>query len=278
MGEIRKEECRRLCWSTLGLISGHTSYAAAANWRSLDLFMVEPSNYSILFPGESLLSSYPHVHFDIIVGKDTVWALYNRAMLLWNACVRSRHNTSISDLDRRDFAMRAWMETEAIEKALERHTCSIERAFMFHGREFLFNTRMCISYEFQRYIPHVLIGLNRQKSEEWLRAQGQRAKAVVQHMHAITGNTKNTLVQRPWFLWWFMGQVSRALTLWQHDNSLTIALDVCKAFLEPIKFLTTVYPGAIQRLRYDELRERVQRASLEAEAMGQYVPTPIEML
>jgi hypothetical protein len=71
-------------------------------------------------------------------GKDTVWALYYRAMLLWNACVRIRHDTSFSDLDRRDFAMRAWMETEAIEKALGRHTCSIERAFMFHGREYLF--------------------------------------------------------------------------------------------------------------------------------------------
>jgi hypothetical protein len=43
-GEIKKEECRRLCWSTLMLVSGHTSFAAAVNWRNLDLFMVEPSN------------------------------------------------------------------------------------------------------------------------------------------------------------------------------------------------------------------------------------------
>ena len=59
-------------------------------------------------------------------------------MLLWNACVRMRHDPSFSDVNRRDFAMRAWFETEAIEKALEWHTCSIERAYMFHGREFLF--------------------------------------------------------------------------------------------------------------------------------------------
>jgi len=43
-GEIRKEECRRLCWSTLMLVSGHTSFSAAVNWRSLDLFVGEPSN------------------------------------------------------------------------------------------------------------------------------------------------------------------------------------------------------------------------------------------
>lgn len=71
-------------------------------------------------------------------GKDTVWALYLRAMLLWNACVRMRHDTRISDLDKSDFAMRAWFETEAIERALQRHTCSIERASLFHGREILF--------------------------------------------------------------------------------------------------------------------------------------------
>ena len=100
-------------------------------------------------------------------------------MLLWNACVRMRHDPIFSDLDRGNFAMRAWLETEAIEEALQRHTCSIERSFMFNGREFLYkyvnhchylytlilirpligpdndSTRMCISYEFQRFIPHV---------------------------------------------------------------------------------------------------------------------------
>lgn len=43
-GEIKKEECRRLCWSALMLVSGHSSFAAAVNWSRLDLFMVEPSN------------------------------------------------------------------------------------------------------------------------------------------------------------------------------------------------------------------------------------------
>ncbi len=43
-GDIRKEECRRLCWSTLMLVSGQTSYSDALNWRLQDLFVVEPSN------------------------------------------------------------------------------------------------------------------------------------------------------------------------------------------------------------------------------------------
>jgi hypothetical protein len=43
-GEIKKEECRRLCWSTLMLVTGHTSYSDAVNWRIQELFTVEPSN------------------------------------------------------------------------------------------------------------------------------------------------------------------------------------------------------------------------------------------
>lgn len=36
------------------------------------------------------------------------------------------------------FAMRAWLETVEIEKKLNSHTCATEKAFLFHGREFLF--------------------------------------------------------------------------------------------------------------------------------------------
>lgn len=244
------------------LVSGHTSYSDAVNWRIQELFMVEPSNYSIFFPGESLLPSQTRIYSDTMGGKNTVSALYLRAMLLWNGCVRMRHDTGISDYDRSDFAMRAWIETEAIEKALQWHTCRGEGSSMYHGREILFNTRMCISYEFQRFVPHVLIGLNRRKAEEWLRGQGRRAKAVTYAMHTITGNNNKgyNILQRPWFMWWYMGQVYRALTLWEHDNSLTIALDVCKAFFEPIEFLITYFPGQAQQRRLRELQARVLAA------------------
>jgi hypothetical protein len=43
-GEIKKEECRRLCWSTLMLVSGRSSYSDAINWRVQELFSIEPSN------------------------------------------------------------------------------------------------------------------------------------------------------------------------------------------------------------------------------------------
>jgi hypothetical protein len=36
------------------------------------------------------------------------------------------------------FAVRAWLETVEIEKKLNSHTCATEKAFLFHGREYLF--------------------------------------------------------------------------------------------------------------------------------------------
>ncbi|KAA1468777.1 hypothetical protein DENSPDRAFT_915286 [Dentipellis sp. KUC8613] len=269
-GEVRKEECRRLAWSAMMLAAGISSFTTAVGTRTMDYFVTHPSNFALLFPGETLLpQSYSNTGF----GKKTVWALYLRAMMLWHTCYRLRQDSTMNDTENSEFAMRAWLETEEIEKALNRHTCGVERAFMFVGREYLFNTRMCISYEFQRFIPHVLTGLSRDKASEWLYDQEQRAKAVMQGMHAVTGNMKHDLAQRPWFVWWFMGQVARALALWKLDNSLTVALDVSQAFLEPIEFLASVWPCAEQRARYNPLAEEVRRACLSAQATVGYVPS-----
>ena len=84
--------------------------------------------FSLLFPGEPLGK-----------GKDSVWALYLRAMFLWLSCLRVRSQPGMVDSS---FAMNAWLESEAIERALNAHTCNVERAFIYHGREYLFK---CVS-------------------------------------------------------------------------------------------------------------------------------------
>lgn len=51
-GDIRKESCRRLCWSSMILAAGHISYTTAQRSQGLDLFIADPANVSIfsLFP------------------------------------------------------------------------------------------------------------------------------------------------------------------------------------------------------------------------------------
>ena len=49
-----------------------------------------------------------------------------------------RSNGGIADAEKAQFAVSAWLEMDKIEEALNSHTCGIERAFLFQGREYLF--------------------------------------------------------------------------------------------------------------------------------------------
>jgi hypothetical protein len=42
--DIRKESCRRLCWSSMILAAGHVSYTTAQRLQGLDLFIADPAN------------------------------------------------------------------------------------------------------------------------------------------------------------------------------------------------------------------------------------------
>jgi hypothetical protein len=114
----------------------------------------------LLFPGESVDQQTHDT-------KDTVWAIYTQAQLLWLACLRVResrtHSISETELCTREdeqflytgstlagsrkdsgsntdwaaFAMRAWLKTEEMDAALSNHACGLERAFLFVGREYL---------------------------------------------------------------------------------------------------------------------------------------------
>ncbi|KAF8887164.1 hypothetical protein BD779DRAFT_1528462 [Infundibulicybe gibba] len=263
--DIRKESCRRLCWSSMILAAGHISYTTAHKSHVLDLFITDPANYALLFSGESVARSPWSVGHS---SKDTIWALHDRSFMLWHGCIRMRNNTASTDSEKAHFAVKAWLEADALESTLNGHTCSIERTFIFQAREYIFNTRMFISHEFQRYIPLVTANVSglfhRTKAEEWLNHQATVAHRFMYGLHTITGNSSNLLARRPFFVFWFMAQVTRALSLWQFDNTLIIALDVCKALLPPIDYLTALWPCSEQRYRYERLRVRLEAACYAA--------------
>lgn len=45
-GQIRRESCRRLCWSAMTLAAGFISYMTAHKVAPLDLFIADPANVS----------------------------------------------------------------------------------------------------------------------------------------------------------------------------------------------------------------------------------------
>ncbi|KAG6377047.1 hypothetical protein JVT61DRAFT_1096 [Boletus reticuloceps] len=259
--EIRKETCRRLCWSTLVLVAGHTAYITSVNRTPSELFILEPANFALLFPGEAIRCSNGHS------GKDTIWSLNYRTMLLWHSCLRMFYNPSISEVELTRFGLDAWLEADVLEAAFNSHGCDLERASLFQGREYLFNVRMIVTHELQHYVPVATGDVTRlfhKKAEEWLTHQGVLAERVVQSLGSVTGNTSQPLLHRPFFVFWFMGQISRALALWERDNSLTLALDVCAAFFRPIDYLSALWPSLEQRRRLQEIRERFAAACEDA--------------
>ncbi|KAF8237173.1 hypothetical protein L208DRAFT_1248652 [Tricholoma matsutake] len=281
--EIRKESCRRLCWSSLMLAAGHASYHTANRSSTLDLFISDPANYALLFSGESVASS--PVMSSSHSSKDTIWALHDRSILLWHGCVRMRNDTRATNNVKAHFAMRAWLEGDNLECALNNHTCEIERAFIFQAREYLFNTRMFISHEFQRYVPLVTANVSglfhRFKAEEWLNHQYTIAKRFMHGLHTITGHSNNVLARRPFFVFWFMSQISRALSLWECENTLIVAIDVCKALLPALDYLTALWPCPEQRYRYEGLRKRLDHACYIAGVTpppNQTLPSPLSQV
>ena len=73
---------------------------------------------------------------------------------------------------------------------------------------------------------------------------------LMEGLPKVTGHSGGSVIYRPFFVFWFMGQISRALTLWSLDNSLLVALDVGKAMAMPIEYLMTLFPcdGALSAL------------------------------
>ena len=65
---------------------------------------------------------------------------------------------------------------------------------------------------------------------------------LMEGLPKVTGHSSGSVMYRPFFVFWFMGQISRALTLWSLDNSLLVALDVGKAIMVPVEYLMALFP------------------------------------
>ncbi|KAL1716005.1 hypothetical protein EV715DRAFT_265651 [Schizophyllum commune] len=263
--EIEKESSRRLLWSSLYLFSGHHTYNLSYGRAPVALHISAPSNYAVFFTGES--SIYSMRPASAPLAKETVWALFERSFLLWNATIlmvmRTRSPlTRMSDVEKAHFAISVNQEADAIEAALRGHTCEIERAFLFHSRDYLFSARMCVGYEYRRVLPATSVFYG---TEDMLKKMSYRiaiGRQVMQGLHTVTGNATNTLNRRPFFVFWFMAQIKSAIRLYK-STDLPMALELCKALMPCVDYLSTLFPCPEQRVRYAALVQEVNEACLE---------------
>ncbi|KAI0822887.1 hypothetical protein BC628DRAFT_1326032 [Trametes gibbosa] len=263
-GEMLKEECRRLVWSSVMLAATqNTKTTAGTDWETQHLWMKDPSNYALLFPGENVSPAGASVAST----KDSVWALNMRTMLLWQSSLRMRCDLNMSDAERAQFAMGAWLEVDTIEALLDRHTCVSTTGFTVQMRDVLFNTRMVVSHEFQRYIPEATTALGQlfyhDKAERWMTHQLYVANYFSQALRNPNLDA-NDHSRRNFLMFWFMSQITRALKLWEADRTLMVALDVARILAPATEHLMLLWPCPIQRRDYERLRAELVLSCMEA--------------
>ncbi|KAL7279744.1 hypothetical protein ACG7TL_006151 [Trametes sanguinea] len=260
--ELRKEECRRLVWATVTLTATLNTYTSVIGDDGVTpLSIKNPRNYALMFPAESLAMTGTPVQ------ANNMWTLYLRSMLLLQSCEQVRTDRNMCDADRAQFAMNAWLEIDAVESALDQHTCGLEAKSGFHAREMLFSARMCVSHEFQRYIPQVsTIGgkiFYRDQAERWLKQRMALADLIWASLKE--GRYVQTLDRRkPLLIYWFVSHIIKALMLWRVDHTFTIALIASKAFVKCAEYLMVFWPSSEQRREWQKIRFELVEACLQA--------------
>ena len=56
--------------------------------------------------------------------------------MLYSSCLSVHYDETLSEYEKGQFAVQAWLESERIEKMLDMHTCEVEKAtrkFSFFG-------------------------------------------------------------------------------------------------------------------------------------------------
>ncbi|KAI8993760.1 hypothetical protein BD414DRAFT_480378 [Trametes punicea] len=263
--EFRKEECRRLVWGSVMMIAGLNAYASITPdgvIQTSGIFVREHENFALLTPSETLARS------GVPMQADDVWSLSLRAMLLLHSCLRVRASRSMSSAERAEFAVRAWLEIDDIERRLERHTCGMSTNYGFQSTEMLFSLRICVSYEFQRFIPQITTTGNalfyRDKAETWLRHLNESITEVWEALRRGEKGDKELDHRKSLFIFWYMSGIKKCIILWEADNTLLLALTTACQAATYLEHLILFWPSDRVRAIWQKMRFQLVEACLEA--------------
>ncbi|KAJ7872779.1 hypothetical protein B0H14DRAFT_3562092 [Mycena olivaceomarginata] len=207
--EIRDEECRRVSWAALTLVTSFRMECIALTRPddSQALRICDPSNYLALFPNELYdrngfgrgrqEGGGPTAH-----PKNAIWALYCRSMLLFNFCsnVVARNTENRDERESQAEALQeSWNEAQAIQDTLDGHGCiCIPWSPICAGRTF---PRPAV-----RKSSRPLF--NRRQAEEWIYSQAEVVKRATMSIQYVSDPRGHHFTQRPYAVTWFYHQLA----------------------------------------------------------------------
>ncbi|KAJ6496098.1 hypothetical protein C8R45DRAFT_984957 [Mycena sanguinolenta] len=284
--EIRDEECRRVCWAALSLVTSFRVDCMALTRpdESQVLRICDPANYLVLFPNEmydrggfgsgrqdgGVAAAHP---------KNAIWTLFCRSMLLANFCgnVVARHTESREDRGTQaDALQESWNEAQAIQDALDGHVCNLHTSVAYLCRENISNAQMIITKglrNLQGFSSANRPGplFNRRQAEEWICYQAEVVKRVTASIQYLSDSRGQQLTQRPYAVTWFYHQLAICLLLWENDTSLVDVLELAKSFLIPLDVLNALWPCDLIQLQCTALRKRL---TAHCRSAGLELPPP----
>ncbi|KAF8137874.1 hypothetical protein K438DRAFT_2023529 [Mycena galopus ATCC 62051] len=268
--EIRDEECRRVCWAALSLVTSFRVDCMALTRpdESQGLQICDPANYLLMFPNEM----YDRGSFGRQEGggvgahpKNAIWTLFCRSMLLANFCgnVLARNTENREDREiQADALQESWNEVQAIQDALDGHVCNLHTSVAYLCRENISNAQMIITKGL-RNLQGFAAGnrpgplFNRRQAEEWIYYQAEVVKRVTMSIQYISDSRGQQLTQRPFTVTWFYHQLAICLLIWESDTSLSDVLELAKSFLVPLDVLNALWPCDLIQLQCTALRKRL---------------------
>ncbi|KAF8634264.1 hypothetical protein AX17_004221 [Amanita inopinata Kibby_2008] len=214
--EIAAEECRRICWNSLALISNYNTLCVCFNKEPLNFWLADSGNYAIFFPGEVIdhvspaFAESPHS----MSPKESIWALYCRSMLLWNFCNRLIWG-NIAVEDRAEYSTEAMNETMSLQDSLDAHHCNLNTVIIYRCREFIHNARFTITRALRSILgfdqsvsPRPFF--NRRQAEDWVLWQRQiidRADSDLV-LHDVVDKPGSMWTRRPYYVTWYSNQLA----------------------------------------------------------------------
>ncbi|KAJ7633303.1 hypothetical protein B0H17DRAFT_1108091 [Mycena rosella] len=267
--KVRDEECRRMCWGALSLVTSFRTECMALG-RPDDcaaLCLCDPANYLLLFPNEL----YDRGGFGGgrqdggMHPKNAIWALFCRSMLLANFCA----NVAIQPVDSADARetqaealQEAWHETQAVQDTLDAHSCNLHTAVAYLCRENVSNAQMIITKmlrSLQGLAPGNRPGplFNRRQAEEWIRYQNEVIQRVTLSIQYLSDPRASPLAQRPFAVPWFYHQLAICLLLWENDTALGEVLELAKLFLYPLGVMNALWPCPLIQQQCTALQKRL---------------------
>ncbi|KAI0655926.1 hypothetical protein C8Q70DRAFT_1016334 [Cubamyces menziesii] len=263
--EFKKEECRRLVWASVMMVASLNAYASVtpdgvtATGR---MFVKEHESFALLTPSETLVQT------GVPLEADDVWSLSLRSMLLLHSCLRVRASPLMSGAQRAEFAVRAWLEIDDLERRMQRHTCNLSSNYGFQSEEMLFSLRICVSYEFQRFIPQITTSGNalfyRDKAEGWLRHLDETVREVWKAMQASFNGNSELDHRKSLFIFWYMSGIKKCIILWKADPTLYHALTSACQSAEHLEHFLLYWPSDRVRHIWQGIRYELVKCCIEA--------------